>query len=76
MAAIRRSSQPQGKYMNEDQVSPDMQRRNLTLGLALGGFCLAQVIAYMILFKTNGLPKDPKVWHEQQARQSASQGTP
>ncbi len=62
--------------MSDDPVPAEMRRRNLILGLGIGAFCLAQVVFYMIFFRTNGLPKDPKVWQEQQARQSAAQGTP
>ena len=43
-------------------------RRNLRLGLIIGGIVLAQVVAFIILFTRTGLPKDPKVWKEQQAR--------
>ena len=47
--------------------------RNLRLGLIIGGLCLAQVVVFIIIFSRNGLPKDPKVWKEQQARQAAQQ---
>ena len=43
-------------------------RRNLRLGLIIGGIVLAQVVAFIILFTRTGLPKDPEVWKEQQAR--------
>lgn len=47
--------------------------RNLRLGLIIGALCLAQVVVFIIIFSRNGLPKDPKVWKEQQARQAAQQ---
>jgi len=49
--------------------------RNLRLGLIIGGLCLAQVIGFIIIFSRTGLPKDPKVWKELQARQAAQQVT-
>ncbi len=44
--------------------------KNLRLGLIIGGLCLAQLIAFMILFSRYGLPKDPKIWAEMQAREA------
>ncbi len=58
------------------EVVPDTNlqaRRNLRLGLIIGGLCLAQVVVFIIIFSRTGLPKDPKVWKEQQARQAAQQ---
>lgn len=49
--------------------------RNLRLGLIIGGLCLAQVVVFIIIFSRTGLPKDPKVWREIQARQAAQQAT-
>jgi hypothetical protein len=46
------------------------QRRNLRLGLIIGGLCLVQMIVFIILFTRNGLPKDPDVWKEIQAREA------
>ncbi len=45
-------------------------RRNIHLGLLIGGLCLAQIVVFMIIFSRNGLPKDPKIWKEQKARQA------
>lgn len=55
--------------MNVSAPDP-LARRNLRLGLIIGGLCLAQVVVFIIIFSRNGLPKDPKVWKEQQARQA------
>ncbi len=43
-------------------------RRNLRLGLAIGALVVAQIVLFIILFTRNGLPKDPDIWREQQAR--------
>lgn len=59
-----------------------VERRNLKLGIIIGGLCLAQVVSFIIMFSSYGLPKDPKVWAEMQARESqksaaqAEQATP
>lgn len=59
-----------------------VERRNLKLGIIIGGLCLAQVVIFIIMFSSYGLPKDPKVWAEMQARESqksaaqAEQATP
>lgn len=47
-----------------------VERRNLKLGLIIGGLCLAQLVIFIILFSRYGLPKDPKIWAEIQARES------
>ncbi len=47
-----------------------LERRNLTLGLLIGGLCLAQLAVFIILFTHYGLPKDPKIWAEMQAREA------
>jgi hypothetical protein len=60
--------------MTENPSDPtSTPRRNLRLGLIIGGLCLAQVVVFIIIFSRTGLPKDPKVWKEQQARQAAQQ---
>lgn len=46
------------------------ERRNLRLGLIIGGLCLAQLVLFIILFSRYGLPKDPKIWAEIQAREA------
>ena len=51
-----------------------IQARNRRLGLIMAALVLAQVVTFIILFKNNGLPKDPTIWKEQQAR-AAQQAT-
>ena len=48
----------------------DRARRNRRLGLVIGGLVLAQVVVFIILFSRYGLPKDPDIWQEQQAREA------
>lgn len=50
--------------------TPDSARRNRRLGLAIGALVLAQVVGFIILFSRYGLPKDPDIWQEQQAREA------
>ena len=50
-------------------------RRNIHLGLLIGGLCLVQIVVFMIIFSRNGLPKDPKIWKEQKARQAQQSET-
>lgn len=50
------------------------ERRNWLLGGIIGALVLAQVVGFIILFSRNGLPKDPEVYQEQQAR-AAQQAT-
>jgi hypothetical protein len=59
------------------QIDPHdavVQGRNRRLGLLIAALVLAQVVTFIILFKNNGLPKDPTIWKEQQAR-AAQQAT-
>jgi len=53
-----------------DPVGADPVRRNRRLGLLIGGIVLAQVVVFIILFSRYGLPKDPDIWQEQQAREA------
>jgi hypothetical protein len=41
------------------------------LGLILGSGFLALVVTCIIIFKANGLPKDPKEWKRLQEQRSA-----
>jgi hypothetical protein len=49
-------------------TTPTQNRRNWVLGGIIGALVLAQVVTFIILFSRNGLPKDPDVYQEQQAR--------
>ena len=46
--------------------------RNLKLGLIIGGIVIAQIVGFIILFTRNGLPKDPDILKEQEARAAYS----
>jgi hypothetical protein len=59
-----------------DGLSPELRRRNLQLGLLLGGLCLASTILYIIIFTRTGLPKDPDEWRRQQAHHQAEAADP
>lgn len=52
-------------------VDPALRRRNILLGLAVGGFALAILIIALIQFTTGGLPKGESAWTRSQQRQSA-----
>ena len=54
--------------MSVEPLPTAQRRRNVVLGLAIGALCIAQIALFMILFKHNGLPKDPKIWRDMQAR--------
>ena len=45
------------------------RRRNLLLGLGLGGFVIAVMVGFIVVFSRQGLPKDPKVWKQMQDQQ-------
>jgi hypothetical protein len=52
--------------------SDPITSRNLKLGLIIGGIVIAQMIVFIILFTRNGLPKDPDILKEQEARAAYS----
>ncbi len=63
--------------MNDTSPIPaDLRRKNLILGLALGGLSLALMVAFIIIFTHSGLPKDPKEWQRLQAAHAADAGVP
>lgn len=51
--------------------TPEQRRRNLVLGLLLGGFVLASIVAFMASFSRNGLPKSPSEVKRREARAQA-----
>lgn len=55
-----------------DPVDPQQRSRARTLGLIIGTGFLAMVVAFIIIFSTNGLPKDPKEWKRLQEQRSAA----
>ncbi len=59
-----------GDQTKADVLDARKARRNIHLGLLIGGLCIAQIVVFMIIFSRNGLPKDPKIWKEQKARQA------
>lgn len=54
-----------------DPVDPRQRRQARVLGLIIGGGFLALVVTCIIIFKANGLPKDPKEWKRLQEQRSA-----
>lgn len=54
-----------------DPVDPQQRRRARTLGLIIGALFVSVVVAFIIIFKFNGLPKDPKEWKRLQEQRSA-----
>jgi hypothetical protein len=54
-----------------DPVDPRQRQQARVLGLILGGGFLALVVTCIIIFKANGLPKDPKEWKRLQEQRSA-----
>ncbi len=56
----------------DDPIDPRQRRQALVLGLGLGAACLALMVACIIMFSTNGLPKDPKEWKRLQEQRSAA----
>ena len=57
-------------------IPPALARRNLLLGLGLGGLSLALMVGFIIIFTHAGLPKDPKEWKRLQAAAAAGATTP
>jgi len=57
--------------MSEDAnpVDASTRRRNVFMGLALGGLVIALMVAFIIAFSFKGLPKDPKMWKQIQDEQ-------
>ncbi len=55
-----------------DPVDPQQRRRARALGLIIGGAFIALVVTFIIIFSTNGLPKDPKEWKRLQEQRSAT----
>lgn len=54
-------------------VPAEVRRRNLRLGLAVGGAVLALIISFIVAFTRNGLPRDPAVWKRMQGHEQSSQ---
>ncbi len=53
------------------------KRKNLTLGLILGGWCLAVIVVCIMIFSKYGFPKDPNaVRAGQDADKPAPAGAP
>jgi hypothetical protein len=57
-------------------VDPEIRRRNLQLGLMLGGFALAIMAYFVVTFTRDGLPKDPKMWKQMQDKQQQRSDQP
>jgi hypothetical protein len=55
-----------------DTSTDPIPGRNLKLGLIIGGIVIAQMVVFIILFTRNGLPKDPDILKEQEARAAYS----
>jgi hypothetical protein len=59
-----------------DPIPAELRRKNLVLGLTLGGLSLALMVAFIIIFTRAGLPKDPKEWQRQQDAHAAGAAAP
>lgn len=56
-------------------MNPAGRTDTVRLGLALGAGVLALTIILMFVFKSHGLPKDPKEWRRIEQQRSAA-GSP
>jgi hypothetical protein len=54
-------------------IPADIRRRNLRLGLAVGGAVLLLIISFIVAFTRNGLPRDPAVWKRMQSHEQSTQ---
>lgn len=59
-----------------DPIPAALRRKNLILGLVLGGLSFALMVAFIIIFTNMGLPKDPKEWQRLQDLKSAGEAVP
>jgi hypothetical protein len=59
-----------------DVVTPEQRHRNLVLGWLLAGFVLTVIVAFMVLFTSRGLPKNPEVVERLLREQSAHEPAP
>lgn len=56
--------------------TPEQRRRNIVLGLILGGIVLGMIVAFILTFRRHGLPKDPEVWKRLTQERSAEAAPP
>ena len=62
--------------MTQDSLlTPEQRARNRTLGLILGGVCIALTALFFIIFTYRGLPKDPDEWKREQALHDSQAAT-
>ncbi len=58
----------------EPLFTPEQRRRNLILGSLLGLLVIVMIASEMLMFRTNGFPKDPDEWDRLQHRSMNADG--
>ena len=60
----------------EPLFTPEQRKRNIVLGSLLGLLVIVMIASEMLMFKTNGFPKDPDEWDRLQHRTMNADGAP